>query len=788
MTSYLLCLLTKRQASKKIRCLNNGTLLYYQIWKEVKVKTSKKLKFMLNPILVAMLGLPIVAQAENNTDTTIVTANRTSQSISDIAATVLVIEGEQIAEQAKSGVEFKAMLAQLIPSLDVGSESRTNARQYMRGRTTLVMIDGVSLNSSRSLSRQFDSINPFNIARIEVVSGASAIYGGGSSGGIINIITKKGADAGELSGETWFGVSSGGNSSEDVQYQVAQSVSMKNEKMDARFAISYDQTGASYDSNGDMVLQDPTQTTSQYVSQIDIMATAGFNLSDTKRVDLMAQYYNSTQDSDYGIDYGSNYAYYYSEDDIEMVDGYSLDDQAATERFMATVEFSDSDLNNQTLNLQLYARSEKMSFNPFSSWYLGYSYAQIVGGFGVYDYISNVGASQQDTTEIGAKLVLTAQPVEKLELVYGLDLNYEEFTSSQTYYDVSTAASSGGLDLNVIGEEGRYPDIGSSEISAFLQANYEVTPTLALNSGLRYEYTKTRISDFVGATQQYLELAGEYADGFFDEIEGGTNDYSHLSANTSLIFDLNKEQQVWLNLSQGYEIPDISKYYGSAEYNYTTGEIESSTNVSDNPLEAITTNAIELGWRVTQENLSAQLTGYYSLSNKQIELQDDFTIDVVDNDQRIYGLEGQISYFVTQAFSVGTNFNYIVTETKTDGKWEDVSIQTASPSKLTAYVNWQVSQISTRLQTTQMFDYKDADNEKLEGYNTVDLLSSINLPLGQLQLGITNLLDTEYDTLWSQRAVSLYGGSIPGIGDVNDGLFEFEGQGRTYSLNYNVEF
>jgi len=158
----------------------------------MKVKTSNKMKFILNPILVAMLGLPIAAQAENDTDTTIVTANRTSQSISDIAATVLVIEGEEIAEQAKSGVEFKAMLANLIPSLDVGSESRTNARQYMRGRTTLVMIDGVSLNSSRSLSRQFDSINPFNIARIEVVSGASAIYGGGSSGGIINIITKKG--------------------------------------------------------------------------------------------------------------------------------------------------------------------------------------------------------------------------------------------------------------------------------------------------------------------------------------------------------------------------------------------------------------------------------------------------------------------------------------------------------------------------------------------------------------------------------------------------------------------
>lgn len=736
----------------------------------MKVKTSNKMKFILNPILVAMLGLPLAAQAENDTDTTIVTANRTSQSISDIAATVLVIEGEEIAEQAKSGVEFKSMLANLIPSLDVGSESRSNARQYMRGRATLVMIDGVSLNSSKGVSRQLDSINPFNIARIEVVSGASAIYGGGSTGGIINIITKKGSDASELSGETWLGLSSGGNSSEDLAYQVAQSVSIKNEKMDARLAASFEQTGASYDSNGDMVIHDPAQATSQYVSQVDIMATSGFNLSDTKRVDLMAQYYESAQDSDYGIDYGPNYAYApaSSTQKIEMVDGYSLDtDQASTERLMATAAYSDSDFYNQTLNLQFFARSEKYRFNPslLSS--------------------SIIGASQQDTTLIGTKIVLTAEPIEKLNIVYGVDADYEQYSAEQSFYDFSTAASSRGLDLDYIGSTGRYPDVDTSSISAFLQADYEITPLLNLSSGLRYQYSRVSIEDFVGVTQQYYELVGfgGATNGYFDEIEGGSNHYSNLLANIGLVYDLNNKQQIWTNFSQGFDIPDATSYYGVGTYNNSTGKVTSSTNVSDNPLEGITTNAIEFGWRLTEDKLSAQLTAYFSLSDKQIELDTtDYTIDVIDNDLRIYGLEGQASYFVTQSISIGGNFNYIKTEKKTNGKWEDVTIQTASPSKLTAYVNWQADKVSTRLQTTQMFDYKDADDEKLKGYNTVDLLSSIILPVGQLQLGITNLLNTEYDTLWSQRSVSLYGGSY------NENLYKFEGQGRTYSLNYSVEF
>ena len=87
-----------------------------------------------------------------------------------------------------------------------------------------------------------------------------------------------------------------------LQYQVAQSVSYNTDKLNARFSAAYEQTGGMYDSNGDMVLHDFAQTTSQYVSEVDLMANAGFNISDTKRIEFLAQYYDSGQDSDYGID------------------------------------------------------------------------------------------------------------------------------------------------------------------------------------------------------------------------------------------------------------------------------------------------------------------------------------------------------------------------------------------------------------------------------------------------------------------------------------------------------
>ncbi len=57
------------------------------------------------------------------------------------------------------------------------------------GRAMLVMIDGVSLQSS-SYQSSIDAIDPFNIER-SALSGATSIYGAGATGGVINIITQK---------------------------------------------------------------------------------------------------------------------------------------------------------------------------------------------------------------------------------------------------------------------------------------------------------------------------------------------------------------------------------------------------------------------------------------------------------------------------------------------------------------------------------------------------------------------------------------------------------------------
>jgi len=70
---------------------------------------------------------------------------------------------------------------------------------------TTVVIDGQRINEPDFNTVNFDLIPYETIERIEIIPGASAIYGKNALGGVINIITKRGSDKHQVVGETLFG-------------------------------------------------------------------------------------------------------------------------------------------------------------------------------------------------------------------------------------------------------------------------------------------------------------------------------------------------------------------------------------------------------------------------------------------------------------------------------------------------------------------------------------------------------------------------------------------------------
>ena len=220
----------------------------------------KKRLWVLHPLLLAST-LPALA-AQSDEDSIIVSANRTHRTVAEMAQTTWVIEGQEIEQQVQGGKEFKDVLAQLIPGIDVSSQGRTNYGMNMRGRAIVVLIDGVRLNSSRTDSRQLDAIDPFNIEHVEVISGATSLYGGGSTGGLINIVTKKGQQDRQVDLEV--GSKSGFANSNDHDERVAAAVSGGTDHASGRLSVAYQRFGGWYDGNNDALILDNTQTGLQH--------------------------------------------------------------------------------------------------------------------------------------------------------------------------------------------------------------------------------------------------------------------------------------------------------------------------------------------------------------------------------------------------------------------------------------------------------------------------------------------------------------------------------------------
>ncbi|MGE8424536.1 MAG: TonB-dependent receptor plug domain-containing protein, partial [Sphingobacterium siyangense] len=177
---------------------HEGNFIFSKIPKGIHSMTVKHIGFQEIKSQIALeretLELPdfVMEQTSNHLNEVVVTASRLAESIDEVPSSITYIGGKTLEDQRLINDNLPNILMQKVPSISPSEESQNNFIAKIRGRNFLVLIDGIPQSTPlRNGGRDMKTIDASAIDHIEVINGASALYGNGAAGGIINYITKK---------------------------------------------------------------------------------------------------------------------------------------------------------------------------------------------------------------------------------------------------------------------------------------------------------------------------------------------------------------------------------------------------------------------------------------------------------------------------------------------------------------------------------------------------------------------------------------------------------------------
>ena len=699
---------------------------------------------------IAFLAAPGSATAQSDTseealDPITVSTTRTSQgrSIADIPGSVTVIDREEIAKQSRTTQDLGEILSNLVPGLGQSSESLTNFGQQLRGRSFLVMIDGVPQNAVlRQASKHLRSISPEAIERIEVIRGAVATYGAGSTGGIINFITKSGQGLDGTEMQTKVGASGQLEGSDSLGGRIYQAFRGDTGAFDYSVNLSAKQSGTWYDGEGDVI---PPNFGSQggglaESSEYNLQTKLGYQLTPDQRLRLAVNYYDHTQDAEHrrprATDPGRG-----NPDTDEATQ--ALDEEPegidpGTENLNISLDHTWQDLLGGTLSTQVYHQDYRTDFGhvprtPYPS--IGAVYLE--------------GQTYLETQHTGFRVAHDRSLGEAANAVYGVDLGTE--STSQKFVDGRTS----------IGE------LDQVNYAPFLQLQANLGPDWLLRGGVRHERVKIDVPTF---RNEAYQTAGT--------VQGGDLGYSETVFNAGLVHYLTSRQELFASFSQGFSVADIGRTLRTASDAGGTAdaeELEPAAQVVDN---------YEIGWRGRFDAWQASATAYYSVSDEGATFGPAPSFPVQRQKEQVYGVELTADVDATRALRLGGTASWqegrvdTNSDDETDAYLDGTRI---APPELTLYGEYAPTERwSARLQAKRVFDRDRFEGSttfaqgEVNGYTLVDASGHVEVGPGTLEVGIDNLLDEQYITPLGQ-AYNLTG-------------YVFAGRGRTLSASYSVTY
>ncbi|MCO6355777.1 TonB-dependent receptor plug domain-containing protein [Pseudoalteromonas shioyasakiensis] len=665
----------------------------------------------------------------------VVSGSRVFESIDEVPASVTIISQKQIEEHLKVNPELQSLLAQMVPGLAPDTGSSSNTGQSLRGRAPLVMIDGVPQSTPlRNGSLGVKTLDPSAIARIEVIKGATSVYGNGASGGIINYITKQATSDGQPEGEISLSSRfSAVKLEESAGARVSAAVNGRADKISYLFTASYEENGVQRDAEGDILglqygLSDAV--TENYFTKL------AYDFDDEKQLQFSYNYFSSQQKTDLGDVVGNlndgekTYAIHVPKELQKQGKPQGPDGNENI-----TLKYTDYALfTNTQMTLDLYMQDIENVF--FFSTNLANPDEGYEGG-------QSIIRSEKKGARATFNTLVDFDNVEAT-FIYGLDALND--VTSQPLVD------------------GRVwvPEMDMESLAGFLQTKWVIDNDLVIKAGVRQESIDLTVDDY--NTLKLCRSETQCSVPF--SVKGDTIDYDATTYNVGVKYNLLEAFSPFANYSQGSDISDIGRLLRSATVN-DIGLIQTEASIIDN---------YEIGFTSQFDDLRFEFAAYRSTSefgttNSFNEVTGVY--EPVRAPQEIWGYETLVDYKINPTLKLVATYSYVEGKNTEDDIY--LGSRQISPPKGTANLNWQpndelsltVSYLYVgsrkRFEPNADGDYV-GDQGPISSYNLFNLSGRYNFSDNwQAFMGVENLFNNDY---YPARAQSYtYGGyNIKGLG------------------------
>jgi len=633
---------------------NLKTQKYLVTFQSIGYKTKRQSLVLSQQVTV----LNIVLQEDlSQLDAVVISVSRTSEKLSEIPTSITVVGAKKLESLSQATSNINDILEFAVPGLAPSTGTYSNWGQTLRGRQLLVMVDGVPQSTPlRNAKVGLKSINTHDIARVEVIKGATAIFGNGGDGGIVNYITKKPAKASVLSGNTnvWGTSNLADLNNDALGWGISQSLSGTKDKFSYYVSGNYEKTGDKYDADGDVLL--PTYSLGNTTIKSGF-AKLIYDFSENQSLLLKVSHYQTRQKSPYVATMGG-IEVLNAEGDYKITHGIGV---LPTEDNPMVGGPTGVTTSNAQLQHQLHGL-----FNNTTSLVTDVFYQKSKNIFFYSPSFEGGGQSVVNSEKYGIRPNFHSQfdlEAGELSFTYGLDI-------------LKDKTNQGLLD-------GRLwvPNLDMFSYAPYLQSKFKYNDAWVVKVGVRYDDMNLEVVDF-----DSLPYSPK-GDGNFNPsvaVEGGSLKFKNTAFNIGFRYIENDVFIPYVSYSQGFSLPDIGATLRRA----------TADNVNDIDLQAVETNNFELGFLSLHEHVKFEAVGFYSTSNLGVGLKfndEENRFEMAKNPQKIFGAEVSVDLtFLDDKLQFGGSYSYVEGLKHTADNPHDLSYiggDVIAPPKATAYVN-----------------------------------------------------------------------------------------------------